>query len=138
MKAFKILGHPVFVCTVFLLILISGKSIGGFYLMYILLGLPHLAVHAIISTIGLLAMVIGYNLKPIHTNFKSLLYIVADVLMVIGLVTFFSLSRGYNDNSFEQTVPLISLIIFGLSLLSNVIIEIFHLGKADSKKLIAR
>ena len=39
MKKIKIITHPVTLILCFFLILISGEHLGGFYLLYILLGL---------------------------------------------------------------------------------------------------
>lgn len=49
MKMIKLFTHPVVIIIAFLLILINGEHLGGFYLLYILLGLPHGAVHSLLA-----------------------------------------------------------------------------------------
>jgi hypothetical protein len=44
----------------FLLILISGQYFGGFYILYLLLALPHGGVYAIVAAIGILILVLTY------------------------------------------------------------------------------
>jgi len=125
MKLIKILGHPVSVISMFLLLLISGESFGGFYLLYICLGLPYGVPHAMIAIGALAAMLIGYNFnRNQFTFFKPLLYLISITLMLLALITFFSDSKGYNDATFNQTVPLISFSIFGLCVLCNIILAI--------------
>lgn len=122
MKVINIIGHPVSVMCTYLLLLISGHSLGGFYVMYILLGLPHGSPDAIISAAGLSLMLLGY--KIFHKRFrpvKPVLYLAANAVMIFGLVIFFQSSKGYNDPTFHQTVPLISFSIFGFCVLCNVL-----------------
>ena len=53
MKMIKLFTHPVVIIIAFLLILISGEHLGGFYLLYILLGLSHGAVHSLLAIDGM-------------------------------------------------------------------------------------
>ena len=115
MKLLKIIGHPVFVMCVFLLILISGESLGGFYLLYILLGILHGAPHALLAVIGLCMLFIGYKFWSTKSAIiKPCLYILGIAVMVLALVVFFERSKGYNDGTFSQTIPIISLVVFSL------------------------
>lgn len=122
MKIIKIIGHPVLVMSLYLLILISGESFGGFYLLYILMGLPFGALHAVTALIGLCLVFFGYKVyrtKP--SLLKPLLYILGISTMMIALVLFFERSNGYNDATFYQTIPLVSLMLYSLSALCFII-----------------
>jgi hypothetical protein len=125
MKVLKIISHPVLVMSFFLLILISGEHFGGFYLIYILLGLPNNAIHAFIALFGILIMFFGYKLKKDKFSlYRSLLYIIGSVLMFYALYFFFYESAGYNDSTFEQAIPLITLCVFSLSAVLNIVFAI--------------
>lgn len=122
MKLIKIIGHPVLVMSMFLLLLISGESFGGFYFIFLLLGLPHGVPHAILAFAGLIAMFIGYKIYRKHFNpIKPLLYLIGNALMIFALVTFFEDSKGYTYSTFHQAVPLISFSLFGLCVLCNLL-----------------
>lgn len=137
MTLVKIIGHPISVMSVFLLILISGEQFGGFYLLYLLMGLPHGAPHAIIALSGLLAMFIGYKVHYQKVRaFKPLMYILSCLLMTAALFTFFSSSNGYNDSTFSQAIPLITLAIWVICVLSNNVLSLsllFKISRQSSK-----
>ena len=126
MKLIKICGHPVLVMSLYLLLLISGRSFGGFYAVYILMGLMGGTTDSILSLIGLGIMLLGYKLfrKQYHP-IKSLLYILGNAVMIYGLVTFFRITKGYNDGTFEQTIPLISFTIYGVSVFCNLLLSVY-------------
>lgn len=125
MKLIKIIGHPVLVMSLFLLILISGEQFGGFYLLYLIMGLPYGAPHTLIALTGLLTMFIGYKIHPKQLpKIKPILYLLGDGFMATALFVFFWSSKGYNNSTFEQAVPLISLSLFGICVLSNLLLII--------------
>jgi hypothetical protein len=121
MKVINLVGHPVSVMCTYLLLLISGHSFGGVYVMYMLLGLLHGVLDAIVSAVGLAVMLVGYKIYRTRLHpVKPILYLVANAVMIYGLVSFFQSSKGYNDPTFHQTVSLISFVIYGLCVLCNV------------------
>jgi hypothetical protein len=110
MKAFKILGHPYLLIASFLFIIISGEHIGGFYLLYLLLGIFGGSLHSIAGIVGVLLLVIAYNSRG-----KDLMLIdlTGAALLQASLILFFNQDKnGYNDSTFHQTVPLVTLCIF--------------------------
>lgn len=125
MKILKIVGHPVSVMCVYLLLLISGESFGGFYVLFILLGLSHGVPDTIVSTLGLGIMLLGYKIyrKKYHP-IKPALYILGDVVMIIGLIMFFQTAKGYSYATFHQIAPLVSFALFGLCVLCNVVLAV--------------
>jgi Na+/melibiose symporter-like transporter len=124
MNLIKIIGHPIAVMSMYLLLIISGQSFGGFYLLYILLGLPHGVPDAILAVTGLGLMLLGYKLfRKRYNPVKPLLYTVSIAVMIYSLVVFFRLSKGYNDPTFHQTVPLISFALFGVCVSCNLFLS---------------
>jgi hypothetical protein len=135
MKLIKLIGHPVTVVCMFCLLLISGKSIGGFYLLYILLGLPHGALHAILAVTGITLMVTGYKLPNQSAKIlKPVLYFLSLALMVVALTTFFANSKGYNDSTFHQTVPLGTFVLFGVCVLCNLFLAASYFVPGNRSK----
>lgn len=110
----------------FLLILISGEHFGGFYLLYLIMGLPFGAAHSFIALAGLTLLFLGYKLfrKRLHP-LKPALYLSGDTLLIVALTTFFLKSEGYNNSTFEQVIPLFSMGLFALCLICNIILSAF-------------
>jgi hypothetical protein len=115
MKKAKFIFHPYTLITSFLLILISGEHIGGFYALYILLGLPHGAIHSIIGIIGIVILILTRkkykDLKVYHITYFANL--VGALLLILSLFLFFCRDKSnYNMATFHQTVPQIMLSVF--------------------------
>jgi hypothetical protein len=118
----------------FLLLLISGEGFGGFYLVYFLLGLSHGVPHAIIALLALLTMFSGYRIPGRYgAVLKALLFILGNALMIAALIRFFTQSKGYNNSTFHQTLPLISFGLFGVAMLCNLVLAIWLLGRRAGK-----
>lgn len=114
MKLIKVIGHPVVMICTFLLFITEGENFGGFYMVYLLLALPHGALYALLAFIGILSIVIGLNLnqKPSYW-IKPCLYLIGLTLMVLSLVDFFA--TGDQSDTFKQGVPLASFLLLCLS-----------------------
>jgi hypothetical protein len=131
MKAIKIITHPILLIISFLFILISGQHFGGFYLLYLIMGLPHFGLHAILASVGILLLIFSY-LKFGRTG-KNIMAIIFNIIgsgcLVLSLIRFFYNDRkGYNNGTFDQLMPQITLVIFGLLTIAfaiNNIIKIF-------------
>lgn len=136
MKLIKIIGHPVVVIIMFFLVIISGKSFGGFYLMYILMGLTYGVTHSIIAVLALTVMLVGYRINVKKAKIvKPLIYVIGCALMILALLIFFQQSKGYNDSTFHQTIPVISLILFGLSVFCNLLLAITLIFNSGNKNV---
>ena len=134
MKLMKLLGHPITVIIIFSLVLISGESFGGFYLIYLLIALPHAGLHALLGIAGIVTMLIGYRFTSSQLNWrKPIFYLTGICLMILSLYIFFQRSKGYNDNTFEQAVPIISFCLFGMCVLLNLFLVISLLLKVKRK-----
>ena len=138
MKALKILTHPILLIISFLFVLISGEHLGGFYALYLLLALPHGGIHSLIALIGILVLVIGYNVYSRKPGLvQNILNIIGALLLVLSLASFFfSDKEGYNYGTFYQIVPVISLSLFGLLTLLFLIknlVQIFNKRRMNTK-----
>jgi hypothetical protein len=134
MKAIKIIRNPLWLILSFLFIIISGEHWGGFYLLYILLSLPHGSVHAIIGIAGIILLTTAYlkykqgEMSPARTviNISGLLFLILSLFLF-----FFNDKQGYNSGTFYQLVPLVSLGVFLLITISFAAYNI--IGVSDKK-----
>jgi hypothetical protein len=125
MKIIKIIGHPVSVMCMYLLLIISGESFGGFYTLFVFMRLFHGVPDAIVSTLGLGMMLLGYKTcRQRYHPIKTALYLLGNGLMITGLALFFEVSKGYNESTFHQAVPLFTFALFGLFVLCNTWLSI--------------
>ena len=111
MKRFRILSHPYTLLFCFSFIIISGESMGGFYIMYILLGLLHGVLHSLLGFYGMLLLVITHHL-PLKRNIfvKQILNVFAVSLMAASVFFFFRNDTAhYNRGTLEQGVPLFTI-----------------------------
>lgn len=136
MKMINTIAHPLIVLLLFLLLLISGEHTGGIYLQYILMGLSISALHAFLATAGILVLIVAYLFPLKIGRLKFILTVIALIMMSSGLVVFFIESRGYNDATFFQSGPLISLTLFaiaaGILFFRSVYAIIFRSNKIKS------
>ena len=117
MKMIKLFTHPVVIIIAFLLILISGEHLGGFYLLYILLGLPHGAVHSLLAIVGIgLLFFTNYKYQQQFIfNIEPVLNIMGLIMLMLSLFLFFYNDKNhYNYGTFYQTIPVILLVVFAL------------------------
>ena len=116
MKVFKFFSHPYVLIICFLMIIISGEHLGGFYALYILLALPHGGVHALLAVAGIIILLFGYHKfkrRKIHRA-EILLNLTGLLLLFGSLYLFFADDRShYNWGTFEQAVPVASLFLCG-------------------------
>ena len=116
MKQIKtIITHPLTLVISFLFIMIVGQHLGGFYMLYILLALPHLGIHAVLAVLGIMILMVNnYMLhKPSAYVTIPLLNVIAALMLPLSLFLFFYLDYGhYNDGTFELVVPLTLIGIF--------------------------
>lgn len=134
MKAIKIITHPVLLIISFLFILISGKSFGGFYMLYLLLALPHGGAHSLVAVAGILLLVFGLVRFKRENKYiiEAIINIIGAACLVISLFVFFNRDKsGYNEGTFEQFAPQMTLLLFGLIVLS---FALFNIIRSLSKK----
>ena len=134
MKIIKILGHPIVLVTIFLLLIIEGAHFGGFYLLYLLLAIPHGATYAIMAIAGIILIVIAKGFITNNSNkLRAVLYLLGLLIMNASLVLFFSRDeKTGNMETFQGGVPLISFIIFGVIMLCFLVNIFMDLSKYRS------
>ena len=133
MKWLNILTHPVLVLTFFCLILINGENIGGFYLLYILLALPHAGAHALLALAGVALLLFSYGKYKGASKYliEPLLNVVGVFLLYLSLWLFFFKTWEYNDGTFRQVIPVASILLFVLISLSFLFRSIGRFAKSE-------
>jgi hypothetical protein len=132
MKIIKWIGHPVVVICAYLLFITEGQSFGGFYMLYLLLALPHGAPYAILAVLGIAGIVIGFNLPNKSAYWiRPFLYLIGLVLMIASLANFFA--TGDQSGTFIQVVPLTTFTILSVCFLCFLIYSITLFQKPLSK-----
>ncbi len=113
MKAAKIITNPYTVVITFLMIIISGQHLGSFYIVYLLLALPHGGIHALLAVIGISLLLIIYHNKRMSSIIKSILNVIAILMLIASLFIFFYIDdEHYNYGTFYQLVPQTTLVLF--------------------------
>ena len=109
MKLPHVITHPLFLILCFLCILIDGEKIGGFYFFYILLGLIHGGIYAILAIFGIVLILFSYAKYRNSENYpiQAVLNIGGVVLLFASLFSFFYQDVGhYNYQTFYDSVSL--------------------------------
>ncbi|MES1224131.1 MAG: hypothetical protein ABUT20_52035 [Bacteroidota bacterium] len=121
MKILKLISNPYLLIASFLLLLISGESVGGFYITYIVLALPHGGLHGLLAVAGIIIIIFNYHTKT--TFFLSFcLSTIGIILLICSLYFFFATDPShYNAGTFEQALPLMTFGIFGFLILCSML-----------------
>lgn len=116
MKLFRFLSHPYTLLFCFSFMVISGESMGGFYIMYILLGLLRGVLHSLLGFYGILALVIGFHLSlKRHIFIKQIFGVIGVFLMSASVFFFFWKDTAhYNWGTFDQGLPMFTLVFTGI------------------------
>jgi predicted permease len=110
MKVIKWIGHPVVLICAYLLFITEGENFGGFYMVYLMLALPHGVPYAVLAALGIACVVLGFNFnKNLIYWIKPLLYLIGLILMVSSLINFFA--TGDQSGTFQEKVPLATFVI---------------------------
>lgn len=136
MKLIKIFTHPYTVIISFFIILINGEGFGGFFLLYLLLGLPYGAIHSLVSLIAIIVLVFNYKKYKRRKEFiiDYLMEIIGILLLLLSLFLFFyNDKQHYNYGTFYELVPVIMLILFGLIAITSIVNNIVSIYKVSSK-----
>ena len=133
MKILNFIGHPIFIISSFLLILISGEAFGGPYIVYLFFGLPHGAGYSLFAAAGIICLSVSLKHFPGKINLSLLLQIFGILFLLASLFLFFQNERlRYNDATFIQTVPVLTLILFGTSIICLLISHLFHWARTST------
>ncbi|MEP7375292.1 MAG: hypothetical protein ABI675_17965 [Chitinophagaceae bacterium] len=137
MKVIYILTHPVLVLSLFCTIMINGESFGGPYLLYVLMAIPHGGIHAILALTGAGIILFGYGKYHRQSKFiiDPLLNIIGTFSLYLSLLFFFYRSWDYNEGTFAQTVPLLSIALFGAASFGSLIWSVTRFAKTKPNEL---
>jgi heme/copper-type cytochrome/quinol oxidase subunit 4 len=128
MKLFRFLAHPNALIISFLMILISGEQTGGFYIIYLLTGLPYGIFHAVLGSIGVVCLLISQHLNySKQLVIKQSLNLIGLGLMLASLVYFFKNdTKHYNWGTFEQGLPMFTIFFTGFIALCFLVGMFWH------------
>lgn len=134
MKAIKIIGHPVTTICLFLVILITGQSIGGVYLFYLILALPHGLVHSILAISGIVLLLVSFSkITNGRSSVKQYMNIAGILLLVLSLFSFFYNDKEhYNFGSFNSSAFWITSGLFVISALCFLILTFINFKREDN------
>lgn len=133
MKGVKIITNPYTVIITFLMIIISGQHLGGFYIVYLLLALPHGGIHALFAIIGISLLLIIYHSKTRFSIIKSAINVIAVLMLIVSIFIFFYTDdEHYNYGTFYQLVPQITLILFAFIALCFLVRNIVSFFRSPS------
>lgn len=130
MALVKIITHPVTAIISFLIIIIIGQHLGGFYLFYILLGITDFRIHSVLALSGMtILLFIRFKYKgKFNYLVEPLSNIAGIILLNLSIFLFFyNDMEHYNYGTFYQTVPLITLIIFALLSITFLVNNLFRI-----------
>ena len=130
-KLINIITHPLTIIISFLMIIIVGQDLGGFYIFYIILAIPHFGIHAMLAILGILILLINYYSLRKYAGYliHQLLNIVGVLLLALSLYTFFYQDPDhYNEATLHQVIPLIIIgiyFVFSTSFLIQNLLSVF-------------
>ena len=130
MKAVKIVGHPIFFLCSYLLFITEGQSFGGFYMIYLLVALPHFALYAVLAVLGIAGVIIGYNFLTYERKIsKFVVSLIGFLLMVLSLIDFFM--TGDQSRTFQLKLPTITFVVLSIccfGFITNLFLEFKHVS----------
>lgn len=115
MKLFKILSHPYTLIISFLFILISGEHLGGFYALYILLGLTHGVLHSVLGFFGIVVLLISFHFASRQKGYLRQGLNMIGVSMLFASIFYFfkNDTHRYNWGTFDVGLPMFTIIFTG-------------------------
>jgi membrane-bound ClpP family serine protease len=116
MKLLGFITHPYTLIISFFGIMISGEHMGGFYLLYLLMALPHFGSYAILALLAVILLIVSFK-RFRNENYRvgNVLNIAGVFLLILSLFIFFWRDvEHYNYSTFYELVPQISLVIFAI------------------------
>ncbi|CAN5396050.1 hypothetical protein BH10BAC2_BH10BAC2_46390 [soil metagenome] len=116
MRLRNIITHPLAVMISFMIVLISGEHVGGFYIIYLLIGVTHGTIASLLGMAGIALLVPGLLMaQRKQASSIYLLNIIGAICMIVSLfLFFFNDEQRYNINTFYQFVPSCTIILFCL------------------------
>lgn len=116
MKLLRFITHPYTLIICFFAIMISGENFGGFYLLYLLMALPHFGSYAVLALLAVILLIVSFK-RFRNENYRvgNALNIIGAFLLILSLFIFFWRDvQHYNYSTFYELVPQISLVVFGI------------------------
>ncbi|HEX8331183.1 MAG TPA: hypothetical protein VF622_01105 [Segetibacter sp.] len=133
MKAIKVVTNPITLIISFLLIMISGKSIGGFYVLYLVFALPFAQSYSLLGLAGILVLVFSRFIKLRGSRIRAITNLAGASLLFCSLALFFYNDvEKYNHGTFYQLVPLMTFVLFSIIALMFLLRNLRDLNNAKT------
>lgn len=134
MKPINILINPITLICSFCLVLISGEKMGGFYLIYLLMGLIGGYLHSFLAVAGVTAILAADRFKE-NKTLRYLFKLVGVLLLPLSLLLFFQNdTTHYNWGTFSRTTSQVTLVLFGFFWLGYVLKTVVSLIRQSLRK----
>lgn len=115
------------------MIIISGQHLGGFYIVYLLVALPHGGVHSLLAITGITILLLTYHRSIKPSVIAPTLNLIGVVILIASIFIFFYNDKEhYNYGTFFQLVPQITLILFAFIALCFIVRNIVTLFRNPS------
>ncbi len=139
MKVIKIITHPYLIISSLFCIIIFGKGWAGFYLLYLLFGLPYGAIHSLLALCGIVLLLVGnqkYKRKK-ESVIECLMEIIGVFLLMLSVFLFFyNDKKNYNFPTFHELLSLIMLILFLIISFASIVNNVIAIYKISEKNSI--
>lgn len=131
-KIKKVITNPLVIIFFFCFIIISGEEMGGFYMFYIFLGLPHFVLHSLFGLTGVVCLLFTFYSRAT----RIFLNLIGAFCMVISLISFFLQPNGkYNYQTFYSGLPLTTIAVFACVIILFIYFNVTALlGKNKKSK----
>ncbi|WP_018613941.1 hypothetical protein [Segetibacter koreensis] len=115
---------------------IDGEAWRGFFLLYLLLGLPYGAIHSVLALVAIIILILNLHKYRRRETIKAcLLEILGVLLLLLSLFLFFyNDTTHYNYGTFYFLVPVITLGLFTILAVSSLIMNIVAIYKISTKE----
>lgn len=119
----KIVSHPLVILFSFLLLIIEGEQISGFFFQFLLTGNVWIKNFSIVGIIGLSVLFSSVLLRSNKFNtIRSYLSIIGVIMMILSLILFFAGDKTrYYFKTFHLTLPVLLLVFFVIISLVSII-----------------
>ena len=113
------------------MIMISGENFGGFYAIYILMALPFGGLHALLALAGIITLLTNHAMRRNGIGFARSVFDVLGVLLLFASLFYFFWAdkQHYNYGSFQQAIPLLTMMITAAVAICVLVRSFFFSGK---------
>lgn len=137
MKKVSQMETSFIVILCFLLLLLTGEAFGGSYILFYYYGIFSGILYSVLLLLGLILLTTAGFFNRNKVLRRSVSVIAGTLLLVISLVDFLSRKRLHQQSSITvQIIPMVALVLFVLSALVSIYINLVQLFGRRSRGVI--